>query len=363
MPPYGRACGYSVASSSDGATVDSREAIAQKAHEAASRAGVVLAVAGSVTLAAWWLGAAAAGPLVLGWACAAGVAGLQWRGGAAPEYAFVAFLLCAMTGAFIYLRGENAPLLHSITALVALGGLLAAPVPLDRALRGLWLFAVLAAAAWMAGGSGVRLDSIEGGLVAWFSLVALGGLQLRAWRERRTRRRLREMERLAMLDPLTGLENRRSAFSRLQHALSDPVHAGRPIALALLDLDGFKLVNDTYGHDGGDRVLLQVAAALRAPGDAAPPNVAARIGGDEFLAAWCGVGEAQAWKLAARLRNRVLAIRLDECPEAPLVDASIGVVVRRAGATPEPLDALLRRADKLMYDIKRRRRVEAAQAA
>ena len=95
--------------------------------------------------------------------------------------------------------------------------------------------------------------------------------------------RLREPdEGLALLDPLTGLPNRRAFDARLDEEIARAARTGRPLSLVLLDLDHFKLINDHHGHPVGDEVLVEAGRRL----DAAtrPGDVLARVGGEEF--AW-----------------------------------------------------------------------------
>ncbi|MEV4703094.1 diguanylate cyclase domain-containing protein [Actinoplanes sp. NPDC049316] len=140
-------------------------------------------------------------------------------------------------------------------------------------------------------------------------------------------------------DPLTGLANRKLFGDRLA------AEAGRGVALLHADLDGFKPVNDTYGHHVGDAVLVEVARRLRA---ALPPDaLAARLGGDEFAALLPGAGAVAAEEAAQRFRAA-----LDEPVHVDghtlRLGVSVGVV---AGAAVEP-DALLRAADEAMYRVK-----------
>ena len=86
---------------------------------------------------------------------------------------------------------------------------------------------------------------------------------------------------LSRSDPLTGVLNRRGFTERFEAELSEHVrHGGRPLGLMVVDLDGFKRVNDTNGHAAGDELLCEVAAALAA--DLRPADVVGRLGGDEF---------------------------------------------------------------------------------
>ena len=144
-------------------------------------------------------------------------------------------------------------------------------------------------------------------------------------------------------DPLTGLRNRRALLERTAQELA----AGRPLALMLLDLDDFKLVNDTHGHDTGDALLSAVGARLA--GAVRDGDVVARFGGDEFAVLCLDVeDEADARRLAGRLLAHVTGpLRLGA--GAWTVAGSLGVALGRTGATPEDL---LRDADTAMYQAK-----------
>ncbi|GAA1041698.1 bifunctional diguanylate cyclase/phosphodiesterase [Virgisporangium ochraceum] len=154
-------------------------------------------------------------------------------------------------------------------------------------------------------------------------------------------------------DQLTGLVNRAS-FTRL---LESAVAAGRPIAVLLIDLDDFKLINDTHGHAVGDEVLVAVAARLT---DAVRGgDIVARLGGDEFAAILHLTQRAPrtdtdptmpAVAVADRIRD-LLTVPLHTAGHDLLVHASVGVAVPAPGEDP---DALLRNADLAMYAAKDR---------
>jgi diguanylate cyclase (GGDEF)-like protein/PAS domain S-box-containing protein len=154
-------------------------------------------------------------------------------------------------------------------------------------------------------------------------------------------------------DGLTDLPNRRLFSERLADA------ACGPAALLLIDLDDFKLINDTLGHPAGDAVLSAVAERLRACVRAG--DTPARLGGDEFAVLLPGASVADANLIADRLRE-ALAVPVDADGELVQVRASVGV----AGTCGESADALLRRADSAMYAAKqrdKRRRRSGATAA
>ena len=156
---------------------------------------------------------------------------------------------------------------------------------------------------------------------------------------------------LALHDGLTSLPNRLLLGDRLEQALSEAHRHGRVVAVAFVDLDRFKRINDTLGHAAGDAVL--VAVAERMSRRLRAGDTLARVSGDEFVAVWRDVdGEAEVESLAARLEDGLREPLVVE--GVPLtVTASLGVVV---GRPPQTGAELLAAADAAMYDAKARGR-------
>jgi diguanylate cyclase (GGDEF)-like protein len=158
--------------------------------------------------------------------------------------------------------------------------------------------------------------------------------------------RSRELESQANTDPLTGLGNLRALQRQLANLLDVHKRYLHPFGLLLMDIDGLKRINDSHGHQAGDRVLMQVAMSLRR--SIRSVDTAARIGGDEF----CILLPQQDLKSAAKLAAR-LATAVEEevaSPGDPPVTLSIGVA-----ASPEHGDdaeALIDTADRAMYRAK-----------
>jgi diguanylate cyclase (GGDEF)-like protein len=161
--------------------------------------------------------------------------------------------------------------------------------------------------------------------------------------------------RAAREDPLTGLGNRRALDEVLAELLQRPDGEAQEHCLILLDIDGFKTVNDTYGHPVGDEVLRGVAAALRSA--TRSDDLLVRLGGDEFVVLAANATLAQGEERAARIRRAMQGTDWDAVAPGLQVHASIGV-----GATEgvTPLTALLGIADAFMYADKRRAGVRVA---
>jgi diguanylate cyclase (GGDEF)-like protein len=164
------------------------------------------------------------------------------------------------------------------------------------------------------------------------------------------RRRIVELEELAHEDELTGVLNRRGFQHELRRAQSYCERYGVPVALALIDLDYFKAINDTHGHPGGDAVLRAVARFLSTHVRAS--DVVARIGGDEFaLLLWHANTEQAEGKLA-RLAADLAELQIDHQGEQLRVKASFGVAALAPGRSDQDV---FERTDKALYRAKAQR--------
>ncbi len=165
-------------------------------------------------------------------------------------------------------------------------------------------------------------------------------------------RKNRELERLTLLDGLTGVANRRYFDRIIQQEWSRASREQTPIAVVMIDIDYFKFYNDTYGHQQGDACLQKVAAALSA-GLKRPSDFIARYGGEEFVAVLPDTGLEGAWLLSEAMRENVerLALEHKASKVLPLVTISLGV----ASAVPgrESVHAeLIKMADEALYAAK-----------
>lgn len=163
----------------------------------------------------------------------------------------------------------------------------------------------------------------------------------------------------ATRDGLTGLWNRTAIFDILQNELARSARSGEPLIVLMADLDGFKPVNDRYGHMAGDAVLRQVAARMRA--SVRRYDAVGRYGGEEFLMVLPGCEFATGLALAERIRDAI-ATECFRAGEAEIsLTCSLGAACARPQAIP-PADDLVREADEALYRAKHqgRDRVEAA---
>jgi len=159
-----------------------------------------------------------------------------------------------------------------------------------------------------------------------------------------------ELERIALYDPLTGVANRRLLEERLDQALAQARRRGSRVALMVLDLDGFKAVNDQYGHEAGDRLLVEVcrrlALCLR------QTDTLSRIGGDEFvlLLSDLDTTDDTPWQDVVRRVLQTVAQPVPDGAHTLHVSCSLGVAL----FPDEDLgpDALMRHADQAMYEAK-----------
>ncbi|PWE16478.1 PleD family two-component system response regulator [Marinicauda salina] len=163
------------------------------------------------------------------------------------------------------------------------------------------------------------------------------------------RDRLEESLEMAVTDALTGLPNRRYVISRLRQALDSYDRDQTPLSIILIDIDHFKPINDTHGHQAGDEVL--TAFAQRMGEQLRAVDIAGRIGGEEFMVILAGAGRETALEAAERVRAHVAREPFTaKATGDPLeVTVSAGVAEAVAGDTAE---TLMDRADAALYDAK-----------
>jgi diguanylate cyclase (GGDEF)-like protein len=160
---------------------------------------------------------------------------------------------------------------------------------------------------------------------------------------------LERAEALSVTDDLTRLYNSRYLHQMLRRETKRAMRSGRPLSLLFVDLDGFKQVNDNYGHLAGSKALGEAAAVIRAC--ARESDVVARFGGDEFSVILPETGSEGAAAVAARVRERLSSFQFLAADGLSVhLTASIGVATLPDVATST--EELLRAADKAMYRVK-----------
>lgn len=163
----------------------------------------------------------------------------------------------------------------------------------------------------------------------------------------RLERQVGDLDRLAHQDPLVPLPNRRGFERQLAGLIDRTGRYGDTGALLFIDVDGLKVVNDSFGHDAGDAALIHVAELL--VGGVRHSDTVARFGGDEFAVLLERVDLAQATETAARLTDQIAGTSFSYDGRAIPLSAAIGIAEILAGDTPE---AVLARADRAMYEQK-----------
>jgi diguanylate cyclase (GGDEF)-like protein len=159
----------------------------------------------------------------------------------------------------------------------------------------------------------------------------------------------KELMLLATTDPLTGVLNRRSFLERGAIELERTRRYDRPMTVLMIDADHFKHVNDRFGHDGGDAVLIALTQSLSA--GLRISDLLGRLGGEEFAILLPETGPDDAEMLADRLRTRVSELRVATKNGTATLTISVGSAAIDANTTD--FSSLLERADKALYEAKK----------
>jgi diguanylate cyclase (GGDEF)-like protein len=157
--------------------------------------------------------------------------------------------------------------------------------------------------------------------------------------------RLRE---LATIDGMTGLLNRRHFVSLAEIEWSRHRRYGRPLSLLMLDIDRFKSINDRFGHDTGDHVIIQIAEMCRL--EKRQSDVIARFGGEEFLLLLPETEKPQARQVAERLRRTVQSCNLSTTSK--IIKATVSIGVAEATSSMNTIFHLIKGADDALYTAK-----------
>jgi diguanylate cyclase (GGDEF)-like protein/PAS domain S-box-containing protein len=167
-----------------------------------------------------------------------------------------------------------------------------------------------------------------------------------------TERKLAEeqVRQLAYYDPLTGLPNRRLLLERLDHALVQAKRFSRSLAVMFLDLDNFKKINDSLGHEAGDLLLKEVATRLAA--GIRSGDTVARQGGDEFIIVLSEIADPHDASLVAeKVLSQLAGVPVSLAGQDISISTSIGIAVYPIAGTDSTLE-LMKKADSAMYDAK-----------
>jgi diguanylate cyclase (GGDEF)-like protein len=234
----------------------------------------------------------------------------------------------------------------------------------EVALSVFYLVPIVLCAWFVRESAGVAISLLSGGLAAydtemlsgliyknlwvgiWASVSRLIFFLLTVWLVGRLRRNMESIRQMAMTDSLTGVYNARAFFDFLQKEIERSRRHKRPIALMYLDLDNFKTINDTLGHQVGNSALERVAGALKA--SVRLTDIVARLGGDEFAVLLPETAEEAARAIAERTEeNMAREMKANHWP----LTFSAGVSI--CGKDICSADELIRVADDLMYQAKR----------
>lgn len=165
---------------------------------------------------------------------------------------------------------------------------------------------------------------------------------------------------MAITDPLTGLYNRRYLDTHLNHLIEHYINRGKALSVVSVDVDFFKAINDTYGHDIGDKVLQELSLRLKA--NTRSVDLCCRVGGEEFIMVLPNTATDLSSRIAERLR-RAVASRSFDCGMAQPVPVTVSVGVASLNGSDDTLEKLLKRADLALYSAKREGRNRVVVAA
>ena len=154
----------------------------------------------------------------------------------------------------------------------------------------------------------------------------------------------------AVTDPLTGLHNRRYMTSQLDALVARAVRDGQPVSALLLDIDHFKKINDSFGHDAGDEVLREFAVRLAS--NVRAVDLPCRHGGEEFVVVMPDTALADAERIAERIRMHVSGAPFRVSGGKEVISVTISIGVATTGGPDDTPDHLLKRADEALYEAK-----------
>jgi two-component system, cell cycle response regulator len=165
---------------------------------------------------------------------------------------------------------------------------------------------------------------------------------------------------MAITDALTGLYNRRYLETHLNHLIEHYINRGKALSVVSVDVDFFKAINDTHGHDVGDMVLREMSVRLK--DNTRSIDLCCRVGGEEFIMVLPNTAAELSSRIAERLR-RAMASKSFDCGDGLLVPVTVSVGVASLNGAEDTLDKLLKRADQALYTAKREGRNRVVIAA
>jgi two-component system, cell cycle response regulator len=192
-------------------------------------------------------------------------------------------------------------------------------------------------------------------------LLARVSTQVRRYRyTERLRNSVKASIEMAITDPLTGLYNRRYLETHLNHLIEHYINRGKALSVVTVDVDFFKAINDTHGHDVGDKVLQELAVRLKA--NTRSVDLCCRVGGEEFIMVLPNTATDLSSRIAERLRRAVASRSFGVNLSQP-VPVTISVGVASLQGDGDTLERLLKRADQALYSAKREGRNRVVIAA
>lgn len=168
------------------------------------------------------------------------------------------------------------------------------------------------------------------------------------------------LEHLSRVDPLTELANRRHFDETLRHEFKRALRSRESLSLLMVDIDHFKMLNDTYGHPEGDQYLRRISRTLKACASRSS-DLVARYGGEEFVIVLPGIGEAAAAQVARRMLSAVVGLALPSPAARGIVTVSIGLASTEGGRVMDGAQ-LVAAADAALYKAKQSGRNQVVQS-
>jgi diguanylate cyclase (GGDEF)-like protein len=196
----------------------------------------------------------------------------------------------------------------------------------------------------------------NGIFLVFANLIGATGLYNLEYNQRKSYLEAKLLEKLATLDPLTGLVNREYFARHLAKTWAQCARDETPISLAMIDIDYFKTYNDSYGHQAGDRCLAEVASAIAAV-CRRPLDLAGRYGGEEFIVVLPGASIDHAHLQLSELLSRIESLNIaHQSPIGKRLTVSAGLAHLLPHQTRRSVDGLLQLADEALYSAKRKGR-------